>query len=225
MFRALALSFLLATPVLAADAGRPVRVAVLYFDVLSADPDLAAFSKGLAAMMITDLAASSLQVVERDRLESLLAELKLGESRFADKSKFPKVGSLLGADVLVTGTLLRAGKVSTIELRVYSVATSQVVHTQRVQLQNGDVLEAEQQAVDGVLKHLDRLQATSTPTMVGGTATPRAPLPFSTAVKYSQALDAKDRKDPAAASKLLKEVVAEQPQFKLAQLDLLSLTN
>ncbi len=48
-------------------------------------------------------------------------------------------------------------------------------------------------------------------------------LPLSTGVKYSRALDAKDKKDPATQKKLLAEVVKEQPDFKLAQLDLLSL--
>lgn len=41
--------------------------------------------------------------------------------------------------------------------------------------------------------------------------------------RYSQALDAKDKKDVGKARQLLTEVVKDQPDFKLAQLDLLNL--
>jgi TolB-like protein len=221
MLRLLAVLLLLAAPAFAGvDAGHPTRVAVLYFDVQSSDPELSFFSKGLAAMMITDLASSPLQVVERDRLEALLAELKLGEGRFADKSKFAKIGALLGADYLVTGTLIKAAGVFSLELKLFSVTTSLVVHTFRAMLKEADVLDAEQRAVESVLKHLDKLVVATAPTAAPGT---KPTLGLAAAVKYSRALDAKDKKDPAAARKLLSEVVKEQPDFKLAQLDLLSL--
>ncbi|MFO0601470.1 MAG: CsgG/HfaB family protein [Myxococcaceae bacterium] len=216
-FAALALGLaLLAPPALAAEK-KPVRLAVLYFDVLTKDDELFAFSKGLAAMMITDLATASngLQIVERDRIESILAELKLGDSRFADKSQLSKVGKLLLADFVVTGTLIKAGKVQSIELKLYNQATSAIVYTQRVKLKDDDVMDAEQQLVTGVLGNLDALK---------NALGQRAPVPFPTVVKYSLALNAKDQKDTATATKLLKEVVAERPEFALAKLDLMTLT-
>lgn len=221
MVRLFAVLLLLAGPAFAgADAGRPTRIAVLYFDVQSTNAELAIFSKGLAAMMITDLAASPLQVVERDRLEAILAELKLGETRFADRSKFPKIGALLGADFLVTGTLIKSAGLFTLELKLFSVSTSLVVHTYRAMLKEDDVLDAEQRAVESVLKHLDKLQVAAAPAV----APPKkSTLKLAAAMKYSRALDAKDRKDTATAKQLLGEVVKEQPVFKLAQLDLLSL--
>ncbi len=224
MVRLFALVFLLAGPAFAGpDAGHPARVAVLYFDVQATNPELAVFSKGLAAMMITDLAASPLQVVERDQLEAILSELKLGETRFADKSKFPKIGALLGADFLVTGTLIKAGSLFTLELKLFSVSTSQIVHTMRAMLKEDDVLDAEQRAVESVLKHLDKLQVAAAPSAPPGTSAKKGTLKLAAAVKYSRALDAKDRKDTATARTLLGEVVKDQPDFKLAQLDLLSL--
>lgn len=221
MFRQLAVLVLLSLPAFAGpDAGHPTRIAVLYFDVQSTNPELALFSKGLAAMMITDLAAAPVQVVERDRLEAILAELKLGESRFADKSKFPKIGALLGADFLVTGTLIKVGSLFTLELKLFSVSTSLIVHTARALLKEDDVLDAEQRAVESVLKHLDKLQVAASP---AGAAAKKSTLKLAAAVKYSRALDAKDKKDNATARTLLGEVVKEQPDFKLAQVDLLSL--
>lgn len=217
--RAVLLFSLVAVPALAADKAQekpPVRIAVLYFDVLTQDAELQAFTKGLAAMMITDLAmAPGLQVVERDRLEAVLAELKLGSGAFTDKSNLVKVGKLLQADFLVTGSLIKAGKIQSIELRLFASATSAVTATHRAKLKDDDVFEAEQSCVAAVLKSLDKMKSE---------LAVKDTLPYATAVKYSYALEAKDKKDKATATKLLKEVVNERPGFALAKLDLATLT-
>ncbi|MBL8916811.1 MAG: hypothetical protein JNM17_39275 [Archangium sp.] len=220
ILRRVLLVALAALPSFAADKPAekpPVRIAVLYFDVLTQDAELQAFTKGLAAMMITDLAmAPGLQIVERDRLEAVLAELKLGSSAFTDKSNLVKVGKLLQADFLVTGSLIKAGKIQSIELRLFSSATSAVTATHRAKLKDDDVFEAEQSCVGAVLKSLDKMKSEL--------AVKSEPLPYATAVKYSYALDAKDKKDKATATRLLQEVVKERPGFALAKLDLATLT-
>ena len=59
MLRLTALLFL-AVPALAAtpDAGVKPRVAVLYFEPRTNDPDMIVFAKGLAELMINDLLAT-----------------------------------------------------------------------------------------------------------------------------------------------------------------------
>ena len=83
-----------------------------------------------------------------------------------------------------------------------------------------DVLVAEQQSVADIAALL-----TKRGTITGALDAPKRNhrLSLSTGVKYARALDAKDKKDPSTQKKLLAEVVKEQPDFKLAQLDLLSL--
>lgn len=203
------------------DAGRKPRVAVLYFDVLSTNADLKVFSKGLAELLISDLVANDgLEVLERSRIEEVLAELKLGESRFADKGSFEKAGRVLGADYLVLGSLI-GNKQLKVTARVVAVGTASIPKSARVDLNGDDVFEAESRLVAEVAQQLVALGALA--------RAPEPPkrghkLPLSTATKYARALDAKDKKDKDAAVKLLTDVVKEQPEFKLAQLDLLSLT-
>ncbi len=60
-------------------------VAISYFDNTSNLKEYDAFSKGLADMLITDLSkVKSLQIVEREKLESLLKEINLGDGGFID---------------------------------------------------------------------------------------------------------------------------------------------
>jgi tetratricopeptide (TPR) repeat protein len=81
-------------------------IAVCYYEDRSPDHSLRAFQKGLAAMVITDLSKiKSLSVIERLRLQALLAEMKLGQTGIVDESTASRVGRLLGAETLVIGNL------------------------------------------------------------------------------------------------------------------------
>src|ERR1700759_3401630 len=78
--------------------------AVLYFDYSGKDADMAVLKKGLAQMLISDLSAlDGVRLVERDRLEEILAELKLAQSGKIDPATAAKVGKLLGARYMVLG--------------------------------------------------------------------------------------------------------------------------
>src|SRR5581483_7136152 len=91
------------------DAPRPV-VSVLYFDNQTNKAEYDVLRKGFADMMVTDLVAwDGVTVVERDRLEAVLNELKLQQSKAFDKATAVKVGKLIGAQYLVTGALLMQG--------------------------------------------------------------------------------------------------------------------
>jgi TolB-like protein len=81
-------------------------VAVLYFHNLTGRPDLDPLQKGMALMLITDLAKiERLQVVERIQLQALARELDLGVSGLVDADSAPRMGRLLGARHLVGGVL------------------------------------------------------------------------------------------------------------------------
>src|SRR5215470_4446689 len=87
-----------------AAAAEAPSVAILYFDYDGKDADLALLRKGLAQMLISDLAGNtSVRIVERERLQEVLAELKLQSSAKIDPATAVKVGKLIGARYLVLG--------------------------------------------------------------------------------------------------------------------------
>ena len=84
-------------------AGRTIAIA--YFDNNTGSAELDPLRKGLADMLITDLGAvSSLQIVERDKLNQVLDELKLGRSKFIDPRTAQKLGKGLAAEYIMTGS-------------------------------------------------------------------------------------------------------------------------
>jgi len=87
-------------------AGTPKTIAVLYFENNSVvDKDkLDPLKKGLADMMITEMSKiKDLKVVERQRIQSIIEELNLSETDMVDKSTSQRMGSLLGAQVMLFG--------------------------------------------------------------------------------------------------------------------------
>ncbi len=101
-------------------------VAVLYFRNTTGSQKLTPLQKGLAFMLMTDLAkVGDIQLVERVKLQALVEELGLGASGVVDDSTAPRVGRLLQARYLVGGDLLQ-GQAS--ELNV----DSDVVGTQKM---------------------------------------------------------------------------------------------
>ncbi|MFO0600115.1 MAG: CsgG/HfaB family protein [Myxococcaceae bacterium] len=201
-----------------------VRVAVLPFEPSVSDPDLKLFGQGLSALMINDLTGwDQVRVVERERIEEVMGELKLGETRFADKSSFAKIGKGLGVRFLVLGILLRDPKTKA------PVIVARLVDTEVWDIRGIPRVIA---ADDDVLAAIDTLSASAGKLLASlASVTERAEpekktwkLPAKTLQNYARALEAKDKKDTATATKLLTDVVKETPDFKLAQLDLLSLT-
>ncbi len=119
------LAFALAQP---AWADPPMRVAVLEFTNASSEAGLEALGKGLQSMVTTDLArVASLTLVERSRLQEIVAEQKLGNTGLLDKATAAKIGKLLGASHLLGGTFTIVAKSMRLDARLFSVKTGEVL--------------------------------------------------------------------------------------------------
>jgi tetratricopeptide (TPR) repeat protein len=80
-------------------------VAVTSFKNLGSEK-LGPLGKGMAAMLISDLSkVPDLKVVDRIKLQALLQEMKLGTTGLVDANTAPKVGKLLKARHVTSGTL------------------------------------------------------------------------------------------------------------------------
>lgn len=123
---------------------RPV-VAVLYFDNNSIGKDRADYDglgKGIADLLVTDLATSSrMRVVERERVQKLLEEQNLTKTGTIDQGTAVKLGKMLGAQYMVTGGFMSDGRgTMVLTSRAINVETSQITNPERVQEKTDDVL-------------------------------------------------------------------------------------
>ena len=97
--------------------------------------DYEGLRKGLPAIMINNLTGGTdLQVIERERIEWLLNELKLQkQSGKVDQSTAVRTGKLLGANAVVFGSFIATQDKMNISARVVKVETGEVMFGDQVQ--------------------------------------------------------------------------------------------
>jgi TolB-like protein len=225
----LVLSALLGTLASSALADSRPTVAVLYFDYSGKDEGLAVLKKGLAQMLISDLGAvGSVRLVECDRIEEVIGELKLGQSAHIDSATAAKAGKLLGARYLVLGGYFDLMSTLRADARVVEVETGKVLQSIGTTGKPEDFLGVERTLSEGLARILvDKVGHAEEPVPEPKKSAPTKPRPAPpaalktrTALAYSKALDAIDHKDKATAKAKLQEVIKEQPDFLLASIDL-----
>jgi TolB-like protein len=131
-------------------------IAVMYFDnsSISEDQDrLDPLSKGLMSMMIQDITkAGKLRVVERDRINFLVDELKLQQSDLTDKATAVKMGKLVGAQTLLMGGFMKLdNKNFKIFGRLVSVETGEILKAEEVSGKPDDIFELQKDLVYKIL--------------------------------------------------------------------------
>lgn len=107
-------------------------IAVIEFDNFSVGKykeELGDLSKGLADFFEYDFSKiSDLKVVERDKIDYILRELKLAEEGKLDGATAARVGKMLGAQLMVFGSITQLdSKNARMVARVVKVETSEIV--------------------------------------------------------------------------------------------------
>jgi TolB-like protein len=189
-------------------------IAIAPFRNLSSNPSLDPLRKGLAEMMVTDLSkVSSLQVVERLRMQEMMKEIGLGMTGAVDPATAPRLGKLLGANRVVAGSFADlADDQLRLDISIAGVKTGEV----------------EASETSGPLDKLFRLQKELTFGIVGEMgirlteeerdAIQELPTENMLAfIAYSKGLDLEDQGQTEAAAEAFQEAVSLDPQFEVAQ--------
>ncbi len=193
-------------------------VAVSYF-TNSALVDFASYaplSKGMAEMLISELAQNSaVRVVERDRLQSLIEEQNLQNSDRVDKETAVRLGKTLGARHILMGSfVIDPSKTVRIDVRAVNTETSAIEYTESVTGKSDKLLELVIQLGAKVNAGL-KLPALKTASVTIPAA--KSPNQFKALMAMSQALEAEDRHNVAEATTLYKNAVALNPDFDRAK--------
>ena len=204
--KALLLLTLLAVPALAVE---PKVVMVLYFDNNTSDREYDVLQKGLADMLISDLAGvDGLKVVEREKLQALLGELKLQRTSYFDPKTASKIGKGVGARYAITGSITELSPAMRLDVRLIDISSQKVEKAEQVVGTKEQFFELEQQLVKKFVASLGlKLPDESR----AGEAD------LDSALSYSKALDFTDRGDLKSASDAMSKAVEDAPDFTLAK--------
>lgn len=193
----------------------PNTVAVLPWTYLGADSTLKPLERGLAHLLVTDLAkVSRLTLLERDRVQALVDELALAAVGRVDSSTAARSGRLLGAAAVIQGAFRETGSGN---LRLDASVVSAENATIRASGSASDQLSrlfAMEKSV--VFDLLDRWGISLTPAERRAISEqPTADLQAFLA--FSRGLMAEDRGDWGAAGAMYREAIRIDPSFRGAQ--------
>ncbi|MBN1205044.1 MAG: hypothetical protein JXB05_08995 [Myxococcaceae bacterium] len=186
-------------------------VAVLYFDNNTGDPSLNVLQKGFADMMVTDLSAvEQLQLVEREKLQQIIEEQKLQQSKYFDAKTAVRLGQLVGARYAVTGSFQAVDPQLRIDIKLLDIRTGAVVVADKVTGLKNKLFELQQHLVNKFIAGL-QLTLEAAPRLKS-----RAP-DMATLLSYSKGIDLADQGKLQEASQQLAAVVSKAPTFLLAR--------
>lgn len=114
--------------------GADLRLAVLEFGNTSPAKDVDPLGKGLQSMLTTDLSqVPQLRLVERERLKDLRAEMRLSKGGLVDPATAVKMGKLLGATHLCSGSFTVVGERMRLDARLVVIATGEVLLAEQIE--------------------------------------------------------------------------------------------
>jgi TolB-like protein len=190
------LSLLLSATAVAVLGAEPIRVAVIDFAVQSGNPSYKYLGKGFAEFAAIELARSrDVLLIEREKRNKALEELAFSLSDIADESKQLEVGQFLSAQYLVGGSIFElAGKL---------IVTVQVLDVEKGSTVFTDKVAAEPEAYDFIVASLAGKVLSffnlQTPKTVIAKAENPTKKPAEASIRFSDGVDALDRKDQETA--------------------------
>ena len=186
-------------------------LAVSYFDVNATDPELMVLKKGLADMLISDLSVvKSVTIVEREKLNSALDELKLAKSPFVDPATAVKLGKGLSATHMLTGSLTAFKGKLRISARVFDVQSSAVLQGKDVEGDVGDFFALEKELVELLVAALELKPDVKEKAALRKSQTESLPALKS----YAMGLDQLDRGDKESAQESFKAAQEADPNWQ-----------
>ena len=221
---ALAAVVTLAAP-LAAQAQQPdtrTTLAVLPFANSAIQPNLAPLTKGFQALLLNDLAGNTtIRVVERDEIQRILDEQKLGTTNQVDPATVVRIGKLLNAKFMITGTYITPNSTDlTLAIRVFDTETSEVVYTDKIEGKIANMMSmiATAGANANTKLKLPQLPPASPAAREAAAKTEKAKkMPLATAMLYARAIEAQDSGKSAEARTLFSQVLDKFPDYEPAQ--------
>jgi TolB-like protein len=194
------------------------RIAIIYFDNSSSEPALDKLKKGLADMLITDLSnINMLTIVERDKIEAILQEQKLNNSKDFDPNTASKIGKLLGAQIILTGGYFEMLGSLRVDARFIDVQTGKILKADGVDGETKNFFKLQKQLTWKIVKNLDTKVSEEEKSFIANQEKQNK-LTFEDSKLYSDALDFYDKKNNKKAMELLDRIIKKYPEFQPAKI-------
>lgn len=199
------------------DSEQVLTLAVIDFTNHTRDPILDGYRLGFRDMLTTDLSKlSSIKVLERARLESLLWEQDLAKTEFIDPKTAVRLGRGLSAHAMLGGSYVISGDSIRVDVRLVSVETGEVMMADSVEGDKSDLFGLQKTLAKKVLLGLKITPTESEQAVLNQPQTRQ----FEAFRLYSEARIAQLRGNQSEAENRLREALAKDKDFQMAAREL-----
>jgi TolB-like protein len=206
---------------------RRASVALLDFNVTALrDPATwAPLAKGIPHILMTELSTNpDLRIVDRERLQAALEELKLPATALVDPATAARVGKIIGARYMVYGNItIDPNKKLRLDVHGFKVETTVHEYSQSLTGKADDVLELVAQLGQKVSKDFDPTPFDTPGIRNSGNESRPTREGLRVAMLLGNAVDLRDRKDVEGAKVLVRQALALVPDNPSAMAMLTSL--
>jgi TolB-like protein len=131
-------------------------VTVLRFDNNTGDERNAHLGRAMSSMMISHLSViDRIQLVERERIEEVMAELDLQYSGRVDPETAQSLGMIVGAEYMVFGAFVTVDPEMRLDTRVTRTETTEIVTTADVRGRGESLFDLQQALADTLIAGLE----------------------------------------------------------------------
>ncbi len=199
---------------LAAQPPTSNTVAVMPFSYSGRNPDIQPLTRGFAQLLVTDLAKSrQIVVLERERMQAMLDEMKLSDSARAQPATAVRSGHLLRAASVVQGVLAdRPGAQLLAQAAVVNVASAGVQASANQQNPLSQLFDLEKGLAFSIFANLGIQLSPAEREAINQRPTQN----LQAFLAYSRGLVAEDNGDFAAAAADFNQAVTLDPNFRAA---------
>jgi TolB-like protein len=181
-----------------------------------------ALQKGIAGMLISELGANpGARVVEREQIQSLLEEQNLGAGGRVDPQTAAKIGKLVGARYIITGTFVDFYGDFRVDLRLVNTETSEIIKVESDRMQRDHLFDI----IRGLATRL--MKDVNLPPLPKNVSDQRMgrQVPTEALTYYSRALLYQDRGQKDKAIDMYNKALAVFPEYAEAQTGLQRVKN
>ena len=137
---------------------QPVGVAVVEFSRVGSKETLGETSAQLYELVTEALAdAPGIRLVEREKLRTAVAELRLSQSGLVDPSTASQVGRIIGARIFVVGKVMKLGTEWVVTVRLIDTLTTEVAGLRVVVGEDQGVLRLADATGDTIVEKIESL--------------------------------------------------------------------
>ena len=156
-------------------------------------------------------------------LESIISEQELSNSKEFDSSTAAKLGKLLGAEIILTGSYFEMFGAFRIDARFINVETGEILKSEGVDGTSKNFFKLQKQLVWKIIRNLDVKLSPSEKLTIENSA--QHLVSYEATLMFSEALDLIDKGKKDKAKDKLNIIIEEFPVFFPAQKELDKLTN